>query len=124
MKLAFALLVAIGIAAASPARAWDLIGQRAVGETASEDTILVFGDRHYKKLRICVYRETVRFYDVDVTFSDGAQVEVPIDPHIHPGACTRNIEFEGGAQEIKAISFHYEEMSREPIGALVRVFAE
>ncbi|MBI1366244.1 MAG: hypothetical protein GC153_09860 [Alphaproteobacteria bacterium] len=110
-------------AAASPAAAWVEIGQRNVADHADRDVIAVGGHARYRQIKICVYRNPVRFYDVDVFFENGGRQEVRIAARVNPGRCTRVIDLKGAARDIEHIAFTYEETSVRRRTATVKVFA-
>jgi hypothetical protein len=124
-KLFAAVAALTGIAiAASPAAAWDVIGVREVADRTDRDTMVIEGHRLFTRIKVCVYRKPVHFYDVDIRFENGGHQDVSVRERINPGQCTRVIDLEGGARDIETISFLYEETSFKRRKATVKVFAE
>lgn len=115
---------AAALLSAGPAFAWDKIGQREVRDRTDRDTMIIEGSARYSRIKICVYRHPVHFYDVDITFRNGGHQDVSVRERINPGQCTRVIDLEGGDRDIASISFLYEETSFKRRSATVKVFAE
>ncbi len=120
--IAIAFLSLAGTAA--PAFAWDLIGTRQVLDRTDRDTIHLTGHRTFNRIRLCVYRQPVHFYDLDVNFNNGGHQDISVRARINPGQCTRVIDLEGGNRDIANISMLYEETSFRRARAVVRVYAE
>ncbi len=121
-------LVALGVlassfAAASPALAWTQIAERIVTDRLDPDLIVLPGPVRYSQIKLCVYRNPVRFYDLDVNFANGGKQDVQVRARINPGACTRNIDLNGADRDIVSIKLMYEETSRRRARGTVRVFA-
>lgn len=122
--LAISAFVALA-ATAGPAAAWDLVGTRDVRDRTDRDTIALEGHRQFQRIKLCVYRQPVHFYDLDVRFQNGGHQDVSIRSRINPGECTRAIDLNGDDRDITTISMLYEETSfRRRAHATVRVFAE
>jgi hypothetical protein len=119
-----AALVAAGLAAAaSPAAAWTLLGERIVRDRMDHDEIWLEGHRRFTQIKICVYRHPVRVYDVDVNFNNGGHQDVEVRDRINPGTCTRDIDLTGDDRDIRNIKMLYEETSwGRRKTATVRVF--
>lgn len=111
-------------AAAGPAAAWDVIGVRDVRDRTDRDTVIIEGHRQYERIRLCVYRQPVHFYDVDVRYRNGGHQDVDVRSRINPGECTRVIDLNGDDRDIESISMLYEETSYRRRHATVRIFAE
>jgi hypothetical protein len=111
-------------ATAGPAAAWDVIGAREVRDRTERDTILVEGHRQFERIKLCVYRNPVHFYDVDVRFRNGGHQDVSIRQRINPGECTRAIDLNGDDRDIVSVSMLYEETSFRRRHAVVRLLAE
>jgi hypothetical protein len=119
--------LALGLAvimAAGPAAAWDLIGTRDVRDRTERDTIVVEGHRQYERIRLCVYRNPVRFIDIDMRFQNGGHQDVQVRQRVNPGECTRAIDLNGDDRDIRSVSMLYEETSFRRRHATVRLFAE
>jgi hypothetical protein len=121
-------VVALG-ACATPAPAsaddWRQIGVRDVRDRTDRDTIVVEGPRQFERIKLCVYRNPVHFYDVDVRFANGGHQDVSVRQRINPGQCTRAIDLNGDDRNITTVSLLYEETSyRRGAHATVRLFAE
>jgi hypothetical protein len=116
-------LVAVGtVAAAAPAAAWTLLGERVVRDRVDHDEIWLEGHRQFSQIKICVYRHPVHVYDVDVRFNNGGHQDVQVRSRIAPGTCTRDIDLIGDDRDIRNIKMLYEETSRGKRTATVRVF--
>lgn len=126
MKLKACVLGAFLALAATtgPAAAWDVIGVRDVRDRTDRDTIVVEGHRQFERIKLCVYRQPVHFYDVDVRFRNGGRQDVSVRQRINPGQCTRAIDLRGDDRDIATISMLYEETSFRRRHATVRVLAE
>ncbi|MCE9524015.1 MAG: hypothetical protein K8S25_16480 [Alphaproteobacteria bacterium] len=124
LLLASAMLALSAAATASPAAAWDQIGVRDVKDRPEADLVVVEGHKHYSRIKLCVYRHPVKFYDLDVNFHNGGHQDVQIRSRINAGGCTRNIDLEGGNRDINTIKIVYEETSALRRHATVRIFAE
>ncbi|MBY0564983.1 MAG: hypothetical protein K2P58_12455 [Hyphomonadaceae bacterium] len=126
MKLRSAFVGAFLAAAAfaTPAMAWTQVGVRDVRDRTEHDTIAVQGPRQFERIKLCVYRNPVHFYDLDVRFRNGGRQDVSVRARIAPGQCTRAIDLVGDDRNITSISMTYEETSFRRRTATVRVFAE
>lgn len=125
--LASAIVALTACATAEPASAydWRLIGVRDVRDRTDRDTIAIEGPRQFERIRLCVYRNPVHFYDVDVRFANGGHQDVSVRRRINPGECTRAIDLNGDDRNITTVSMLYEETSyRRGAHATVRLFAE
>jgi hypothetical protein len=127
MKLkSMALAVIVAATAATPAFAysWSLLGARDVRDRTDHDAIGLPGNREFNRIRLCVYRNPVHFYDVHVRYRNGGVQEVPVRLRINPGQCTRAINLNGANRNIDRIDMTYEETSFRHRTATVRVFGE
>lgn len=125
--LASAVLALAACATAEPASAydWRLIGVRDVRDRTDRDTMVIEGPRQFERIKICVSRNPVHFYDVDVRFANGGHQDVSVRQRINPGQCTRAIDLNGDDRNITTVSMLYEETSyRRGAHATVRLFAE
>jgi hypothetical protein len=119
-----ALMMFGTVANAAPAAAWELLGTRVVSDRMERDTIFVPGHARYRQIKLCVYRNPVRIYDLDVNFRNGGHQDVAVRSRINAGSCTRNIDLNGHRRDIKNIKLRYEETSwGRRHSATVRVFA-
>lgn len=124
-KALFAAAFLAVAACATPAAAWTQVGARDVRDRTERDTIYVEGHRQFERIRLCVYRNPVRFIDLDVRFNNGGHQDVSIRQRINPGQCTRAIDLVGDDRDIRSVSMLYEETSwRRGAHATVRLFAE
>ena len=112
------------MASAGPALAWDVIGVREVRDRTDRDVIAVQGPRQFERIKLCVYRNPVHFYDVDVHYANGGHQDVSVRQRINPGQCTRVIDLNGDDRNITRVSLLYEETSFRRRHATVRLFAE
>lgn len=120
--LAGALIMAA--ACATPASAWTQIGARDVRDRTDRDVIVVEGPRQFERIKLCVYRNPVHFYDLDVFYRNGGHQDVSVRARINPGECTRAIDLNGDDRNITRVAMVYEETSFRRRTATVRVFAE
>jgi hypothetical protein len=121
------LLMAMILAAAAPAGAqrggWRFLGEREVSDRVDRDVIAVRGDRRFNQIRICVGRNRVRIYDLDVRFRNGGNQDVALRSIIRAGGCSRNIPLQGRAgRDITSIAFTYEAASLGRERSHLRVF--
>lgn len=121
-SIAFAVAAIMAISIPGPAFAWDLIGTRVVTDRVDRDVVHASGPRRFKQIKICVFRNPVRFYDVDVRFANGGRQDVKIARRINAGRCTRAIDLKGPKRNIAYVKFIYEETSLKLRRATVRVF--
>ncbi len=113
------------MACATPAAAWTQIGVREVRDATDRDVIVVEGPRQFERIKLCVYRNPVHFYDLDVRFANGGSQDVSIRSRINPGQCTRAIDLNGDDRNITRVSMLYEETSfGRRRTATVRLYAE
>lgn len=123
IAVVLAALTVIGVSAPVPAGAWELIGKKNVTDRLDRDIIRKPGPRRFGQIRLCVSRNPVRFYDVDVRFANGGHQDVKIARRIAPGHCTRAIDLKGGRRDLRSVKFLYEETSLKLRRATVRLFA-
>ncbi len=121
------LLVTALLAVATPAAAqrggWRLLGEREVSDRVDRDVIAVRGDRRFNQIRICVGRNRIRIYDLDVRFRNGGNQDVNLRAVIPAGGCSRNIALQGrGGRDITTVAFTYEAASIGRERSHVRVF--
>jgi hypothetical protein len=109
---------------ASASAAWDVIGVKEVLDRTDRDTVHVEGRKMYDRVKVCVYRAPVHFYDMDINFRNGGHQDVSIRARINARGCTRVIDLEGGQRDISTINFVYEETSFKKRRATVKVFAQ
>lgn len=123
-KFAFALaMMACAAAVSTTAQArWEFLGERAVGKDRDRDVINLRGEGAFKRIRICVRRRAVRFFDVDVIFGNGASQDIRIRNRIGPGDCTRAIDLRGNRRFIRRIVMRYETIRVRGPRAIVEVY--
>ena len=122
-----ASLIAAAIAVtavATPAFAWTQLGVREVADRTDHDSIRLPGNRVFNRIRLCVYRNPIRFYDLQVKYRNGGVQDVSVRDFIGPGQCTRSIDLNGRFRNIDRIDMTYEETSWRHRTATVRVFGE
>lgn len=127
MNLKSALIAALAVASvATPALAWNwrLLGERNVMDRTDHDSIGLPGDREFNRIRLCVYRNPVHFYDVHIRYRNGGVQDVSMRSRINPGGCTRAIDLNGANRNVERIDMTYEETSFRRRTATVRVFGE
>jgi hypothetical protein len=120
--LAGALVMAA--ACATPAAAWTQIGVREVRDRTDRDVIHANGPRQFERIKLCVYRNPVHFYDLDVFYRNGGHQDVSVRTRINPGECTRAIDLNGDDRNITRVAMVYEETSFRRRTATVRLFGE
>jgi len=124
IKSVLASALVMVAACATPAAAWTQIGVREVRDRTDRDVVMVEGPRSFERIKLCVYRNPVHFYDLDVFYRNGGHQDVSVRSRINPGECTRVIDLNGDDRNITRISMLYEETSFRRRTATVRVFAE
>jgi hypothetical protein len=124
LKSFFVAVVLATAACATPAAAWTQIGVREVRDHTDRDTISLPGNRQFDRIKLCVYRNPVHFYDLDIRYQNGGHQDVSVRQRINAGQCTRVIDLNGDDRNITTISMLYEETSFRRRTATVRVFAE
>jgi hypothetical protein len=122
--IAMGAVLAIAACAATPAAAWTQLGVREVRDRTERDTFVLNGPRAFDRIKLCVYRNPVHFYDLDVRFHNGGHQDVSIRQRINPGQCTRAINLNGDDRNITTVSMVYEETSFRRRTATVRLFGE
>lgn len=111
-------------ACATPAAAWTQVGVRDVRDRTDRDVIVLEGPRQFDRIKLCVYRNPVHFYDLDVFYRNGGHQDVSVRQRINPGECTRVIDLNGDDRNITRVAMVYEETSFRRRTATVRLFAE
>jgi hypothetical protein len=119
-----AALAISAVATASPAFAWSELGVRNVMDRTDHDVINLPGNRRFDRIKLCVYRNPIRFYDLQVHYRNGGTQDVSVRNFIGAGQCTRSIDLNGDDRNIDRISMTYEETSWRRRTATVRVFGE
>ena len=127
MKFLKSALIAVAlIGSSAPAFAqpgWERLGSREVSDRKEIDVIRARGNDRYRKIRICVHRRAVRFYDVDVYFRNGGHQDVKMRRRIGPGGCTRAIDLKGRRRDITRVRFKYETSRDRGPQAIVSLWA-
>jgi hypothetical protein len=123
MRALIVALAAFFVAAASPAFAWTQIAERIVTDRMDVDVVTLPGGMRFRQIKICVYRNPVRFVDLDIRYANGANDDIPVRARINPRGCTRDIDLRGADRDIASIKLVYEETSWGPRKtATVRIF--
>lgn len=123
LKTAIAAAVLSLGAIASPAFAWTQLAERIVTDRMDVDVVTLPAPVRYSQIKLCVYRNPVRFVDLDVRYANGANDNIPVRARINRGECTRNIDLRGADRDIASIKLVYEETSWGPRKtATVRIF--
>ena len=118
------MALALGATSAAAQRGWIQVGEREVSDRVDRDVIAVEGRRRFSQIRICVGRNRIRFYDIDVRFRNGGNQDVRIRAVVPAGGCTRNIALQGrGGRDISSVAFTYEAASLGRERSHVRLFA-
>jgi hypothetical protein len=119
---AAATLAVIAGSAVSQAAEWVELGSRAVKHEFDRDTISGRGEGTFTKIKLCVERRAVHFYDLDVQFANGGNQDIPVRSRINPGECTRVIDLRGGERHIRQIVMKYETIREHGPQAIVTVY--
>lgn len=122
--IAMGAVLAITACASTPAAAWTHLGVRDVRDRTERDTFVLNGPREFDRIKLCVYRNPVHFYDLDVRYRNGGHQDVSIRQRINPGECTRAINLNGDDRNITTVSMVYEETSFRRRTATVRLFGD
>ncbi len=122
--MAMGAVLAIAACASTPAAAWTQLGVREVRDRTERDTFVLNGPREFDRIKLCVYRNPVHFYDLDVRYRNGGHQDVSIRQRINPGECTRAIDLNGDDRNITTVSMVYEETSFRRRTATVRLFGD
>ena len=102
---------------------WVTLGTRTVTDRMDRDEIYLPGHARYRQIKICVYRNPIRVYDVDVRYQNGGHQDISVRHRLNDGQCTRNIDLDGWRRDIRKIQMVYEETSwGRRRTATVRVF--
>lgn len=124
LKATIAGAVLVLAACATPASAWTEVGVRQVRDRTDRDVIVVEGPRQFERIKLCVYRNPVHFYDLDIFYRNGGHQDASVRTRINPGECTRAIDLTGDERNITRVAMVYEETSFRRRTATVRLFAE
>lgn len=124
LKTVFVAALLTTAACATPASAWTQVGVREVRDRTERDTIAVQGPRQFERIKLCVYRNPIHIYDLDIRFRNGGRQDVSVRERLAPGQCTRAIDLNGDDRNITTVAMLYEETSFRRRTATVRVFAE
>jgi hypothetical protein len=116
------LLSAIAAAPAMAQADWVALGSRTVADHGERDTISGRGDGRFTKIRLCVERRAVRFFDLDVVFANGGRQDVPVRARIGAGQCTRVIDLKGRERNIRQVVMKYETARAHGPQAVVTVY--
>lgn len=122
LTMAFSLLA---LAAAMPASAqaqWVFLGKKAVSLDADRDVVSVRGEGAFSRIRLCVRRRAVRFFDLDVVFGNGGRQDLQIRRVIGPGECTRAIDIRGKRRFIRRVILKYTTVGKHGPQAIVEVY--
>jgi hypothetical protein len=111
-------------ATVAPAMAWEQVGVLNVGEHFDIDVVKLSGNREFRRIKVCAYRQTVHMIDIDIWFRNGGHQDVNTRYQITPATCTREIYLTGGRRNIDRIVFKYAANSWRNGTAIVRVFAD
>lgn len=117
LTMAFSLLA---LAAAAPTAAqaqWVLVGEKSVSLDGDRDVVNTAGEGSFRRIRLCVLRRAVRFYDLDAVFGNGGRQDLQIRRVIGPGDCTRAINLRGGRRFIRRIILNYRTVNAYGTGA-------
>jgi len=109
---------------ATPAFAWTELGVRNVADRTDHDSISLPGARRFDHIKLCVYRNPIRLYDLQLHYHNGGTQDVSVRDFFRPGTCTRAIDLNGRERNIDRIDMTYEETSWRRRTATVRVFGE
>ena len=89
------------------AQNWVVLGDKTVDRRAENDTIKVKKKGTFRKIKLQVKGNGVRFFDLKVHFENGDVLDVALTAHINRGGQTRVIDLPGGKRDIKKVVFRY-----------------
>ena len=123
IRIVFAASAAIAMAAPALAQGWVQLGEREVSDRVDRDVISVGGRARFRQIRLCVGRNPVRIYDMDVRFRNGGNQDVRLRARLAAGQCSRVINLEGrGGRDISSVAFTYEAASIGRERSHIRLF--
>lgn len=117
-----AALFASAVPAAAQER-WTLLGRPEIGGGGDRHVLAVDGAGRFSQVRLCVTRQAVHFYNVNVRFRSGAERNVLIGSILPNFRCTGSISLDGSDRDISEVAFTYRASGIGPRGARVRVDA-
>ena len=82
---------------------WETLGTQLVSFRVERETISGRGDGQFRAIRLCVARAAVQFRDLDVQFGNGERQDIPVQRRIAPGSCTPQLDFRGGARNVRQV---------------------
>lgn len=91
---------------------WELIGTTNVSFRAERDTIYARGNDRHRQVMVCVYRNPVRIFDLDVKFQNGRSQDLAVRNVIGAGQCTRAIDLNGQRRNIRSVTLAYKSAGR------------
>ena len=103
------LFVLMAGAAIVSGQDWDDLGSKEVKDRSEQDTWhLGAGKGQFRRLKITVQKKAVRFYKLEVTYSNGQKQEFEIRNVIAAGGSTRALDLDGKDRYVSKVDVWYE----------------
>jgi hypothetical protein len=103
------LLVVLASTTAISAQNWEDLGSKEVKDRSEQDTWhLGAGKGQFRRLKITVQHRPVRFYKLEVTFTNGQKQAFEIRNLIRAGGETRALDLDGTDRFINKVDVWYE----------------
>ena len=107
--IASVLFVFCASASIVSAQKWDDLGSKEVKDRSEQDTWhLGAGKGQFRRLKITVQHRPVRFYKLEVTYTNGQKQEFEIRNLIRAGGETRALDLDGKDRFINKVDVWYE----------------
>ncbi len=104
-----ALFVLCAGVATAAGQKWEDLGSKEVKDRSEQDTWHIgSGKGQFRRLKITVQQRAVRFYKLEVTFSNGQKQSFEIRNLIRAGGETRALDLEGNDRSINKVDIWYE----------------
>ncbi len=111
------------LAFAAPASAqWVRLGAQQVGDHRDKDIMRLSHKGVFRRLRVCVRRRAVRFFDFDVVFANGGKQDLQIRKRVGPGLCVGPFDLRGKQRRIDQIILRYETFREKGEQAVVTIY--
>ncbi len=103
------LFVLLTGAAVVSAQEWERLGAKEVKDRSEQDTWhLGAGKGQFRRLKITVQKRAVRFYKLEVTYTNGEKQSFEIRNLIPAGGETRALDLDGKDRYINKVDVWYE----------------
>ncbi len=91
---------------------WEDLGSKEVKDRSEQDTWHITAARgQFRKIKLAVSRRPVRFYKVEITYTNGEKDNVEIRSLIPAGGETRAIDLRGNDRFLSKVDIWYEAAS-------------